>query len=559
MDDCVKYKHFFEVVTCVGRALEESADTESVLQVLADVMTRVYSARTGVLQSLEPGMKEPQMLAASGNHTEFPEKGCIVNDGALSALLQDRILFIPDTARDGRIRHPEQAAPFYVQSILAVPIRINENLPLVMWLYFDHPPALDEQDLCLLDDIRRQCSLGLKNAFEQSRYLKSFVEVSAAIHEGDAAEDILERIVTHIHEIMSARGCIYWIVDTSRRRIHMKATSGFQMENLAFVSYKTLEDVFCFHEGKDVFFEDIREDPRIPSTTALGKQMVTSILAIPFSIVDQYKGILAVYFNQRHRPLQHHIEFVRILGRQGAIALHKAFRYDERMLQAFRETIEGLALALEAKDVCTHGHSINVATYSYLTAGEMGLQEAEADTIYHAGLLHDIGKIAMQDEILKNLGNLGPADFETIKKHPVIGANILGPLSSLADVARLVLYHHERYDGSGYPEGLVGEAIPLGSRIIAVSDAFDAMTSERPNTRSVGVKKALNLLQEQIGTTFDPDVVRAFVRAIEKHPDAVKPFAISEDYFSKNAEAFASYEKHQSPLSRMLKKCMPGF
>ncbi|HMA66229.1 MAG TPA: HD domain-containing phosphohydrolase [Desulfosalsimonadaceae bacterium] len=559
MDESVKYKRFFEVVASVDRALEENPDTDSALQSMADAMARVYAASGAMLLSLEPHTGQPQVLSVSGHRTGFLEGGPIVDDGTFSALLQGKILFIPDTARDGRIRHPEQAASCSVHALLAVPLQINENLPLVIWLHFSHAPDLDNQDLRLLHDISRHCTLTLKNAFEQTRYLQTFVEVSAAIHQGDAAEDILERIVTNIHDIMKARGCIYWIVDAGQRRIHMKATSGFQMENLATVSYETLEEVFRFQQGEDIFFEDIREDPRIPSTTTLGKQMVTSILAIPFLIVDQYQGILAVYFNQRHRPLQHHVEFVRILGRQGAIALHKAFRYDERMLQAFRETIEGLALALEAKDVCTHGHSINVANYSYLTAGEMGLNEAEADTIYHAGLLHDIGKIAMQDEILENLGNLGPADFETIKKHPVIGANMLRPLSSLAGVASLILYHHERYDGSGYPEGLVGEAIPLGSRIIAVSDAFDAMTSERPNIRPVSIKKALNLLQEQIGTTFDPEVVRAFVRAIKKHPDAVKPFAISQDYFSKHAEELASCAKPQSPLSRMLKKCVPGF
>jgi len=398
-----------------------------------------------------------------------------------------------------------------------------------------------------------------KDTDQQTRYLETFRKVSAAIHEGEAADDILERIVSHIRETMAARGCIYWIVDTAQKTIHMKATAGFQMENLSHVSYDTLTEIFKPDEGADIFIENVREDPRIPSTTTLGKQMVTAILGLPFTIVDQYKGILAVYFSQPHRPLDNEVEFVRALGQQGAIALHKAFRYDERMLKAFRETIEGLALALEAKDACTHGHSLNVATYALMTAREMGLPEPEADTIYHAGLLHDIGKIAMQDTILENLGNLPPADFEIIKTHPVVGARILGPLTSLADVSRLILYHHERFDGSGYPEGLMGEAIPLGARIISVSDTFDAMTSERPGLQPVSVKKALNLLQEQAGTTFDPAVVRAFVSAVEKNPEAVTPFTMHPDTSAKPASARKGIAKRKSPLAQMLKKGLPGF
>ena len=359
---------------------------------------------------------------------------------------------------------------------------------------------------------------------------------------------------------MKARGCIYWIVDIARRDIHMKATAGFQMENLSVIRYETLEDVFQFHNESEIYFNDVRNDPRIPSATALGKQMVRSILGLSFSIAPPYKGILAVYFSRPRQLLESEIEFVRTSGRQGAVALHKAFRYDERMLNAFGETIEGLVLALEAKDVCTHGHSLNVAHYACLVARQMGLSEGETDTIRHAGLLHDIGKIAMRDAILINLGNLSPKDFATVKQHPVIGARIIAPLSFLSEASPLILYHHERYDGSGYPEGLTGEAIPLGARILAVSDSFDAMTSQRPGTRqTLGVGKALARLLEQAGTSFDPKVVQAFVRAIGDHPETVRPVELSEDYFSRHADDLKGPEKRKSSLARMLKRCAPGF
>jgi putative nucleotidyltransferase with HDIG domain len=358
---------------------------------------------------------------------------------------------------------------------------------------------------------------------------------------------------------VEARGCIYWIVDPGRKSVFMKVTSGFQMESLSGISYDVLKDVFHFQDEQEIYIRDIRDDPRIPSASRLGKQLVTSILGIPFVIVGEYIGILAVYFSRERELLPSEINFVRASGRQGAIALHKAFRYDERMLKAFRETIEGLVLALEAKDVCTHGHSVNVATYSRLTALEMGLSEKEADTVYHAGLLHDIGKIAMQDVILDNLGSLSPEDFETVKKHPVIGARIIRPLSFLDQIVPLIHSHHERFDGSGYPEGLIGEAIPLGARIIAVNDSFDAMTSDRPGTSNMSVAKALNTLQEQSGTKFDPHVVRAFVQAVRNNAEAVHPFSLQSDSLTKHGPERKAQEKSTSPLANWLRKHTPGF
>ncbi len=559
MPESAGYKRFFEVVSRMTGTLQTGADLEETLQAMVEAVSGVYGAKGGILRFLDPAGAETGILASTGLSRSLLEQGAGIADSSLPELYEDRLVIIQDAANDSRVSEPEQVLREGISSIIGIPFQAAQDTRMVLWLFFENPQSFDIEDASILYYTAVQCAASARNSILQTRYLETFSKVSAAIHEGQETREILNSIVTNIQDITSARGCIYWIVDTSGRQIHMKATSGFQMESLSAVSYETLKEVFRFHEEKDVFFEDVREDPRIPSTTTLGKQMVTSILGIPFSIVDQYKGILAVYFSQARSLMQLEIEFVRALGRQGAIALHKAFRYDERMLKAFRETIEGLALALEAKDVCTHGHSLNVANYSYLAARQMNLSEQEAETIYHAGLLHDIGKIAMQDNILDNLGNLQPDDFEIVKKHPVIGARIIGPLSFLADAAQLILYHHERYDGSGYPEGLTGEAIPLGARIIAVSDCFDAMTSQRLGTETVGVKKALGRLKEQSGTSFDPEVVRAFVKAIEENPDEVRPFNMPEDYFTRHSETFKAHEKKRSPLAQMLRKCVPGF
>lgn len=539
--------------------LTRSSDFKETLQAMAETIVSISGACGCAFEITDTFRQKTRVAVSAGLCPDLSQEVRILTDQGLAEISGGEFLFTDDVSRDTRLAVPAAASRAGIASMIALPFDAPENLQFVICLFFDRCPGPDEKSAVLLNAIAKQCALGVKNSLRHTRYLESFREVSAAIHEGEDTGGILDSIVSNIRRIMSARGCIYWIVNTAKEDIHMRATSGFQMENLSLISYETLKDVFCFENEEEVFFEDVRKDPRIPSTTTLGKQMVTSILGISFNIVDNFKGILAVYFSHPRNLAESETEFVRASGRQGAIALHKAFRYDERTLKSFRETIEGLALALEAKDICTHGHSLNVANYSWLTALEMGLSEQEADTVYHSGLLHDIGKIAMQDNILGNLGNLGPQDFETIKKHPVIGARILSPLSFLADAAELILYHHERYDGSGYPEGLTGRAIPAGSRILAVSDSFDAMTSQRPGSQTMGTDRAMSVLEQQAGTSFDPDVVRAFVRALRRNPDAVKPFKMSEDYMTRHAEALNAPEKRKSPLSRMLKKCVPGF
>lgn len=523
MSEPARVEGFFEIVTRVTRALHESQDTREALQILVDTTAEVFGAKGCALRVMDAASHELELMASTGLSRAYLDKGRVVADSSLSEVFQDALVVIDDVDRDPRMQYPRAAREEGIVSVIGVPFQVTGTTRMVLRIYFDRKVEISRQDHQLFYYLAQQTAITIKSSVQHTRYLEAFRTVSSAIHEGQEIHDILETIVSNIRELTEARGCIYWILDTETEQVYMKVTSGFQMNTLSHVGYDTLEAVFSLEEGREVFIEDVRDEGRIPSTTRLGKQMVISILGIPFRIVGQYIGVLAVYFSHRRSMHQSEVDFVRDCGRQGAIALHKAFRYDERMLRAFRETIEGLVLALEAKDPTTYGHSLNVANYARMTARYMGLPEREAETIYRGGLLHDIGKIAMQDDILRNLGNLCPEGFETIKQHPQRGAEIIKPMSLLNEVVPLILYHHERYDGSGYPEGLAGEGIPLEARIVAICDAFDAMTSDRPNMEAMPVQKALNILQEQAGTQFDPRVVRAFAQAVRENLDQIQP------------------------------------
>ena len=175
------------------------------------------------------------------------------------------------------------------------------------------------------------------------------------------------------------------------------------------------------------------------------------------------------------------------------------------------QTVSSFILAIEAKDRYTQGHSKRVAEYSDLMAKKLGLSEEDQANLLYAAQLHDIGKIGISEQLLNKPGKLNMVEYETIKTHPSKGVKILEPLDFLGHLLPAVEYHHEWYDGSGYPRGLAKDEIPFMARIIAVCDTFDAMTSERSYRKPLPLKIAIQEIKDGSGTQFDPHAVAAFL------------------------------------------------
>jgi hypothetical protein len=182
----------------------------------------------------------------------------------------------------------------------------------------------------------------------------------------------------------------------------------------------------------------------------------------------------------------------------------------------FVQTLTTLAETIDLRDPYTAGHSRRVAAYSRLLALDMGLSDEVTDTIEHAALLHDIGKVGVPDAVLFKNGALDDEERLLIRAHPVIGAGLLADVPTMCDIYPCILHHHERWDGRGYPDGLSGENIPLGARIIAVADSFDAMTTDRPYRRGLGAEAAIAELVRHEGTQFDKRCVVAFTQLVQR-------------------------------------------
>ena len=201
--------------------------------------------------------------------------------------------------------------------------------------------------------------------------------------------------------------------------------------------------------------------------------------------------------------------------------LHAAYQQSLRYAQDVRrlymqlqrgvyQSLLGLANALEAKDVYTRGHSDRVSRWSRRLAVALGFEAHAVDVVAQAGLLHDLGKIGVPELVLRKAGALDAGEWELMRRHPLIGAEILAPLEFFGDGALVVRHHHERIDGSGYPDGLRGDQIPRGARVVAVADVFDALTSDRPYRQAMTTAAALDHLAREAGRTLDQDAVAAF-------------------------------------------------
>ena len=186
------------------------------------------------------------------------------------------------------------------------------------------------------------------------------------------------------------------------------------------------------------------------------------------------------------------------------------------------ETLSSLARMIDAKDHYTVGHSFRVASYAKALAQELGKSYQECEQIYFAGLIHDVGKIGINESILTKPGKLTDEEYETIKAHSTLGGDILKGNKKFPIFEQVARSHHERYDGRGYPDKLKGEGIPFEARIVSVCDSFDAMTSDRSYRKALSDKVAIKELIDNKGTQFDPELVDAFLRVIDKYPDSIK-------------------------------------
>ncbi|MDH3930321.1 MAG: HD domain-containing protein, partial [Deltaproteobacteria bacterium] len=266
-----------------------------------------------------------------------------------------------------------------------------------------------------------------------------------------------------------------------------------------------------------ILAKDASLDDRFSASESILAINLRSVMCAP--LVNRGAVLGVIYLDNREKPDcfdEDDVALLSALANQSAVAIDNSRLYEE-IQQAYHEAILALMNTVEAKDHYTRGHSQRTSRYALSIAQELGLTEEECDQIETAAELHDIGKVGVKDLIIGKESTLSTMEFHSIQAHVLTGESIIKPIQNLYFTLPMIRHHHEHYDGSGYPDGLRGKAIPLGAKIIGVADAFDAMTTQRPYNEPLSFKEALKEIQASKGKQFDPDVVDALVSVVNRN------------------------------------------
>ncbi|MFH1619323.1 MAG: HD domain-containing phosphohydrolase [bacterium] len=313
-------------------------------------------------------------------------------------------------------------------------------------------------------------------------------------------------------ELMNSRRGSVMIYDESTRELRIVASKGISREVIEHTRLKPGEGVAgkAFETGETIFIPAPEKESRYAGYIAAPDQQ-EPFISIPLSIKNKPLGVLNLHSSGNSEAFSdYNLKFLSILAGEAAITLENLKLY-ESLQDFYLEMVQTLARVIDAKDSYTHDHAGRARRKARRIAEELKLPEQMARYVEYAALLHDIGKIGIDESILMKPGRLSNEEYDEMKKHPTIGYQILAPVHFLGPVAQMVLYHQEWYNGRGYPEGLKGEEIPLGARVVATIDAWDAMTSDRPYRKAMSREKSLEELKKGSGTQFDPKVVEAFL------------------------------------------------
>jgi putative nucleotidyltransferase with HDIG domain len=271
-------------------------------------------------------------------------------------------------------------------------------------------------------------------------------------------------------------------------------------------------------QGDPVLTTNAQEDPRFTGQHSVAIYNLRSILCVPLKVKGSVTGL--IYADNRIRSgafTQQDLSILTAFANQAAVALENARLFNDlqrsnfELAQAYDITLEGWARALELRDQETEGHTRRVTELTVKLARAMGYEGEELNHIRRGALLHDIGKMGIPDRILLKPGKLTDVEQEIMKKHPVYAYKMLEPIEKLRPALDIPHRHHEKWDGTGYPDGLRGKEIPLAARIFSIVDVWDALRSDRPYRQSWPAEKVRDHLREQTGKHFDPQVVSAFL------------------------------------------------
>lgn len=385
------------------------------------------------------------------------------------------------------------------------------------------PVNLSQMELCLkrvlrerglfIENVLLKEELESKNKIEQlNRELVAKIDelnilnqIMSEFAKPSSSRDIFRKIVDMAASLKKSSSANFFIINDEMTSPILVASSSSRAKSSPSEERRVIE---VLKDGVPLLIPELGKEEAAAAETG-------SFMLVPLKIREKIFGVLTLSSGTSSEEFNfRELYYLSFIANKAAYSIENLALY-ENIYENLFSTLYAFVTALEAKDTYTQKHSKRVAELSIMIGKEIGCSQEELEILNIVGQLHDIGKIGIRDEVLLKPGKLTDEEYEIIKQHPAIGANIVGKLGFWNREMEIIRYHHEKYDGTGYPDGLKGENIPFLSRILSVADSYDAMASNRAYRKRLSDEEILDILKKGSGTQFDPVIVHLFISMLE--------------------------------------------
>jgi HD-GYP domain-containing protein (c-di-GMP phosphodiesterase class II) len=504
----------------IGRAINSETNLDRLLQLVMEETTRLIEADRSSLFLLDKERKELWSRVAQGMESReirFPMDRGIAGHVATTA----ETLNIPDAYQDSRF-NPEvdKKTGYRTRSILCMPVCNNRQEVIgVIQVLNKKDGSFGAEDEKMLSCLADQVAVALEDALLLQKIRSNLerttdlLEVGKAISAEIELDSLLRLIMEKTSHLLRADRSTVFLVDMAKKELWSRIAQGLRDLEIRFPMHLGIAGSVAT-TGETINIPDAYQDSRFnPEVDRKTGYRTRSILTMPMrNKRGEVIGVFQCLNKEGGAFTREDEQLLEALSSQTAIAIENAQLYEDQKKQ-FNSIIEVLASSIDARDPYTAGHSQRVMEYTVGTAEEMNFSKKGLEVLRLAALLHDYGKIGVHDAILRKPGNLTKEEYQAIQEHVVKTKEILENLyfsEDLKEIPVIAAFHHERVDGTGYPFHLRDGEIPLGGKIMAVADVFDALTSNRPYRNPCTTEEAFAMLEEGIGKHFDGEVVTAF-------------------------------------------------